>query len=52
MNTNNYTLVIQQNKVIELIVHEKGALFMVDDTQAVGKIGIDVDAMFSGQKIL
>ena len=57
MYVNNETGVIQPIKEIASIAHEKGALFMTDATQAVGKIGIDVDDLdidllcFSGHKI-
>lgn len=43
MYVNNETGVIQPIKDISKIAHEKGALFMTDATQAVGKIEIDVD---------
>jgi cysteine desulfurase len=42
MFVNNETGVIQPIREIARIVHEKGALFMTDATQAVGKIPIDV----------
>jgi cysteine desulfurase len=43
MFVNNETGIVQPIKKIASIVHEKGALFMTDATQAVGKIEIDVD---------
>jgi cysteine desulfurase len=43
MFVNNETGVIQSIKEIAAIAHEKGALFMTDATQAVGKIDVDVD---------
>jgi len=43
MFVNNETGIIQPIKEISKIAHEKGALFMTDATQAVGKIEIDVD---------
>lgn len=57
MYVNNETGVIQPIKEIASITHEKGALFMCDATQAVGKIEIDVDDLdvdllcFSGHKM-
>jgi cysteine desulfurase len=57
MYVNNETGVIQPIKKIASIAHEKGALFMTDATQAVGKIEIDVidfgiDLLcFSGHKM-
>ncbi|MDO9261995.1 MAG: cysteine desulfurase family protein, partial [Flavobacteriaceae bacterium] len=57
MYVNNETGVIQPIKDISKIAHEKGALFMTDATQAVGKIEIDVDDLgidllcFSGHKM-
>jgi len=57
MYVNNETGVIQPIKVVSKIAHEKGALFMTDATQAVGKIEIDVDDLgidllcFSGHKM-
>lgn len=57
MYVNNETGVIQPIKEISKIAHEKGALFMTDATQAVGKIEIDVDDLgidllcFSGHKM-
>ena len=57
MYVNNETGVIQPIKEIAKLAHEKGALFMTDATQAVGKIEIDVDALgidllcFSGHKM-
>jgi cysteine desulfurase len=57
MYVNNETGVIQPIKEIAKIAHEKGALFMTDATQAVGKIKIDVNDLgidllcFSGHKM-
>ena len=57
MYVNNETGVIQPIKKIASIAHEKGALFMTDATQALGKIDIDVDELgidllcFSGHKM-
>jgi cysteine desulfurase len=57
MFVNNETGVIQPIKEIGSIAHAKGALFMSDTTQAVGKIKIDVDELnidllcFSGHKM-
>ena len=57
MFVNNETGVIQPIKEIASKAHEKGTLFMTDATQAVGKIGIDVDDLgidllcFSGHKM-
>jgi cysteine desulfurase len=57
MYVNNETGVIQPIKDISKIAHEKGALFMTDATQAVGKIEIDVCDLgidllcFSGHKM-
>src|SRR5690606_25903186 len=57
MYVNNETGVIQPIKEIAKLVHEKGALFMTDATQAVGKIEIDVEDLgidllcFSGHKM-
>lgn len=57
MYVNNETGVIQPIKKIASIVHGKGALFMTDATQALGKIDIDVDELgidllcFSGHKM-
>ena len=45
MLVNNETGVIQPIKEIADIAHEKGAYFMTDATQAVGKIPINVEAM-------
>ena len=45
MLVNNETGVIQPIKQIAEIVHEKGALFMTDATQAVGKMSIDVNEL-------
>lgn len=43
MYVNNETGVIQPIQEIAKLAHEKGALFMTDATQAVGKIEIDVN---------
>lgn len=43
MYVNNETGVVQPIKEIAALTHEKGAFFMTDATQAVGKIEIDVD---------
>jgi len=57
MYVNNETGVIQPIKEIASIAHEKGALFMTDTTQAVGKIEVDVEDLgidllcFSGHKM-
>lgn len=57
MYVNNETGVVQPIKEIARLAREKGALFMTDATQAVGKIGIDVDELgidllcFSGHKM-
>lgn len=57
MYVNNETGVIQPIKEIASISHQKGALFMTDATQAVGKIRVDVDDLgvdllcFSGHKM-
>jgi cysteine desulfurase len=57
MYVNNETGVIQPIKEIAKLAHEKGAFFMTDATQAVGKIEIDVDDLgvdllcFSGHKM-
>lgn len=57
MYVNNETGVIQPIKKIASIVYGKGALFMTDATQALGKIDIDVDELgidllcFSGHKM-
>lgn len=57
MYVNNETGVIQPIKEIAKIAHEKGALFMTDATQAVGKIKIDINDLgidllcFSGHKM-
>ncbi len=57
MYVNNETGVIQPIKEISEIARENGSLFMTDATQAVGKIGIDVDNLgvdilcFSGHKM-
>lgn len=57
MHVNNETGVMQPIKEIALVAHEKGALFMTDATQGVGKIEINVDDLgidllcFSGHKM-
>src|SRR5690606_8883119 len=57
MYINNETGVIQPIKEIAKLAHEKGALFMTDATQAVGKIEVDVNDLaidllcFSGHKM-
>lgn len=57
MYVNNETGVIQPIKEIASITHIKGALFMTDATQTVGKIAVDVDDLgidllcFSGHKM-
>jgi cysteine desulfurase len=57
MHVNNETGVFQPIKEIGKLAHEKGALFMTDATQAVGKIEIDVNDLgidllcFSGHKM-
>ncbi len=57
MYVNNETGVIQPIKKIAEITHRKGALFMTDATQAVGKIEVDVKQLdidlfcFSGHKM-
>jgi cysteine desulfurase len=57
MYVNNETGVIQPIKEIAKLAHEKGALFMTDATQAVGKIENDVNDLgvdllsFSGHKM-
>lgn len=57
MFVNNETGVIQPIKEIAALAHEKGALFMTDATQTVGKIDTDVDELdidllsFSGHKM-
>jgi cysteine desulfurase len=45
MHVNNETGVIQHIKEIASLVHEAGALFMTDATQAAGKMEIEVDAL-------
>jgi cysteine desulfurase len=57
MYVNNETGVILPIKEIAKLAHEKGALFITDATQAVGKIELDVDDLsidllcFSGHKM-
>lgn len=57
MYVNNETGVIQPINEISKMAHEKGALFMSDATQAVGKIDVNVDDLgidllsFSGHKM-
>ena len=57
MHVNNETGVLQPIKEIAALAHEKGAIFMSDATQSVGKISLDVDNLgidlltFSGHKI-
>lgn len=57
MYVNNETGVVQPIKEIAKLAQEKGALFMTDATQAVGKIEIDVNDLgidllcFSGHKM-
>ena len=57
MYVNNETGIIQPIKKIASLAHKKGALFMTDATQALGKINIDVDELgvdllcFSGHKM-
>ncbi|REA58220.1 IscS subfamily cysteine desulfurase [Dyadobacter luteus] len=57
MYVNNETGVIQPIKEMASLVHAKGAAIMVDATQAVGKIDVDVDELnidllcFSGHKM-
>ncbi len=43
MYANNETGVIQPMWEIADIVHEKGGIFMSDATQAIGKVGVDID---------
>jgi cysteine desulfurase len=45
MFVNNETGVIQPIKEIAEMAHEKGALFMSDTTQAVGKMSVNVDEL-------
>jgi cysteine desulfurase len=42
MHANNETGVVQPIKLISNIAHAKGALFMTDATQSVGKVPVDV----------
>ena len=57
MYVNNETGIIHPVKEIAKLAHDKGALFMTDATQAVGKIEIDVNEIgidllcFSGHKM-
>lgn len=57
MYVNNETGIVHPIKEIASIAHDRGALFMTDATQAVGKIQIDVDKLdvdllcFSGHKM-
>jgi len=57
MYVNNETGVVQPIREIASIAHKKGALFMTDATQAIGKIEVDVDDLgvdllcFSGHKM-
>ncbi len=57
MHVNNETGVLQPLKEISKIVHDNGALFFTDATQAVGKIKLNVDELgidllcFSGHKL-
>lgn len=57
MHINNETGVIQPIADISKLAHAKGALFMTDATQSIGKIEIDVDDLgidllcFSGHKL-
>lgn len=57
MYVNNETGVIQPIKEIATIARDRGAYFMTDATQAVGKIAVDVDDLgidlmcFSGHKM-
>lgn len=57
MMVNNETGVIQPLREIAKIVHDRGAIFFTDATQAVGKILINVDELeidllcFSGHKL-
>jgi cysteine desulfurase len=57
MYVNNETGVLQPIKEIATIAHTRGAFFMTDATQAVGKISVDVDELgidlmcFSGHKM-
>jgi len=50
MHANNETGVVQPIKLISDIIHSKGALFMTDATQSVGKIPVDVS--YSGIDIM
>lgn len=57
MHVNNETGVIQDIQSISKLAHARGAIFMTDATQSVGKIPVNVDELgidlmtFSGHKI-